>query len=107
MEAASVNATRSWWPFIVGNLVFYVVIPRFLLVAYAGWKTFSRLSTLDFTRTQDIALIRRLSGPLFQTKESSRTGYLGEVAEITSPTFVENGSWNLRDAEFKAYVSLS
>lgn len=95
MEAASVNATRSWWPFIVGNLVFYVVIPRFLLVAYAGWKTSRRLSTLDFTRTQDIALIRRLSGPLFQTKESSRTGYLGEDAEIKSPTFAENGSWNL------------
>ena len=95
MEAASVNATRSWWPFIVGNLVFYVVIPRFLLVAYAGWKTSRRLATLDFTRTQDIALIRRLSGPLFQTKESSRTGFLGEDAEIQSPTFAENGSWHL------------
>jgi len=95
MEAASVDATRSWWPFIVGSLVFYVVIPRFLLVAYSGWKTSRRLSTLDFTRTQDIALIRRLSGPLFQTKESSRTGYLGEAAEIKSPTFAENGSWNL------------
>ncbi len=95
MEAASVNATRSWWPFIVGSLMFYVVIPRFLLVVYASWKTSRRLSTLDFTRTQDIALIRRLSGPLFQTKESSRTGFLGEAAEIQSPTFAENGSWNL------------
>ena len=95
MEAASVNATRSWWPFIVGSLMFYVVIPRFLLVVYASWKTSRRLSTLDFTRTQDIALIRRLSGPLFQTKESSRTGFLGEDAEIQSPTFAENGSWNL------------
>ena len=28
MEAASVNATRSWWPFIVGSLMFYVVMPR-------------------------------------------------------------------------------
>jgi len=53
------------------------------------------LATLDFTRTQDIALIRRLSGPLFQTKESSRTGFLGEDAEIQSPTFAENGSWHL------------
>jgi hypothetical protein len=95
MEAASVNATRSWWPFIVGSLMFYVVIPRFLLVVYASWKTSRRLSSLDFTRTQDIALIRRLSGPLFQTKESSRTGFLGEAAEIQSPTFAENGSWNL------------
>lgn len=95
MEAASVNATRSWWPFIVGSLMFYVVIPRFLLVVCASWKTSRRLSTLDFTRTQDIALIRRLSGPLFQTKESSRTGFLGEAAEIQSPTFAENGSWNL------------
>ena len=99
MEAASVNATRSWWPFIVGSLMFYVVIPRFLLVVYASWKTSRRLSTLDFTRTQDIALIRRLSGPLFQTKESSRTGFLGEAAEIQSPTFAENGSWNLLLAE--------
>ena len=99
MEAASVNATRSWWPFIVGSLMFYVVIPRFLLVVYASWKTSRRLSTLDFTRTQDIALIRRLSGPLFQTKESSRTGFLGEAAEIQSPTFAGNGSWNLLLAE--------
>ncbi len=95
MEAASVNATRSWWPFIVGNLVFYVVIPRFLLVAYAGWKTSRRLATLDFTRTQDIALIRRLSGPLFQTDEPSATGFLGDDAELHTPSFAVNGSWNL------------
>ncbi len=95
MEAASVNATRSWWPFIVGNLVFYVVIPRFLLVVYAGWKTSRRLVTLDFTRTQDIALHRRLNGHLFQADEPSRTGFLGNDAEVYAPSFAENGSWDL------------
>ena len=95
MEAASVNATRSWWPFIVGSLMFYVVIPRFLLVVYASWKTSRRLSTLDFTRTQDIALIRRLSGPLFQTEEPSQTGFLGESAEVQPPSFPNDGEWNL------------
>ena len=95
MEAASVNATRSWWPFIVGSLMFYVVIPRLLLVVYASWKTSRRLSTLDFTRTQDSALIRRLSGPLFQTEEPSQTGFLGESAEVQPPSFPIDGEWNL------------
>ena len=95
MEAASVNATRSWWPFIVGSLMFYVVIPRFLLVVYASWKTSRRLSTLDFTRTQDSALVRRLSGPLFQTEEPSQTGFLGEIAEVQLPSFPIDGEWNL------------
>ena len=95
MEAASVDATRSWWPFIVGSLGFYVVIPRFFLVAYATWKTSRRFSTLDFNRTQDIALHRRLSGYLFQTDEPSRTGFLGNDAEVYAPSFAENGSWDL------------
>lgn len=95
MEAASVNATRSWWPFIVGSLMFYIVIPRLLLVVYASWKTSRRLSTLDFTRTQDSALIRRLSGPLFQTEEPLQTGFLGESAEVQPPTFPIDGEWNL------------
>ena len=83
MEAASVDATRSWWPFIVGSLGFYVVIPRFFLVAYATWKTSRRFSTLDFNRTQDIALHRRLSGHLFQTDEPSRTGFLEMMLRCT------------------------
>ena len=95
MEAASVSATRSWWPFIVGSLVFYVVIPRLLLVVYASWKTSRRLSTLDFTRTQDSALIRRLSGPLFQTEKPTATGFLGESAEVQPPSFPVDSSWNL------------
>ncbi len=95
MEAASVNATRSWWPFIVGSLMFYVVIPRLLLVVYASWKTSRRLSTLDFTRTQDSALIRRLSGPLFQTEEPTVTGFLGEDAEVQPPSYPVDSSWNL------------
>ena len=95
MEVASVNATRSWWPFIVGSLMFYVVIPRLLLVVYASWKTSRRLSTLDFTRTQDSALIRRLSGPLFQTEEPTVTGFLGEDAEVQPPSYPVDSSWNL------------
>ena len=95
MEAASVNATRSWWPFIAGSLMFYVVIPRLLLVVYASWKASRRLSTLDFTRTQDSALIRRLSGPLFQTEKPTATGFLGESAEVQPPSFPLDSSWNL------------
>ncbi len=95
MEATVVEARRSWWPFIIGCLTFYVILPRFLLVGVARWMFSRSLSTLDFRRTQDIALARRLSGPLFQTDDPSRTGHLGDVAEVHVPSFTRNGSWGL------------
>ena len=103
METVSVSATRSWWPFLVGCLVFYVVVPRVALSAAAHWMFTWRLASLDFTRTQDAALMRRLRGPRFQTEEPSRTGHLGGTAEGHVLSFSKNGSWNLLIGEGLGY----
>ena len=103
METISVSATRSWWPFLVGCLVFYVVVPRVALSAVAHWMFSWRLASLDFSRTQDLALMRRLRGPRFQTEEPSRTGHLGGTADGHVLSFSKDGLWNLLIGEGLGY----
>lgn len=94
VEPAAVNATRSWWPFLAGCLAFYVVILRFLVINFMSWRQARALATLDFHRTKDSALLRRLNGPLFQTETSGGDGALDDATPkaFVSPT---NTSWIL------------
>jgi hypothetical protein len=99
LKETSIAATRAWWPFLVGCLAVYVVIPRFLMIQLSEWRRTRSLARLDFTRGIDGELARGLCGPLFDTSGGTQGGGLGESEPVPPPPPPSQATWTVLVAE--------
>lgn len=100
IKESAIAATRAWWPFLAGCLAVYAVGIRLLMVWFSDWKRRSTLAALDFTRTIDGALARRLFGPLFKPDRPTPDGGFGpRVVDPPLPQPPPHTMWMLLIAE--------
>lgn len=64
---ASMDVPGSWWPFVLGILCLYGVLPRLLCLAVGAWKTNAQVKACftQFPGASDV--IRRLRSPIIET----------------------------------------
>lgn len=100
LKETALTATRAWWPFLVGFLVFYAVGPRFLMIQLSEWRRRRSLARLDFTRGIDADLTRRLRGPSFiKVGPEPPGGGLGQAKDPPSPVRPSQTTWTVLVAE--------
>jgi hypothetical protein len=99
LKETSIAATRAWWPFLVGCLAVYVVIPRFLMIQLSDWRRNRSLTRLDFTRGIDGELARGLWGPLFDRSGVTQDGGLGGAEPVSPPPPPSQATWTVLVAE--------
>lgn len=99
LKETAIAATRAWWPFLVGCLAVYVVIPRFLMIQVLEWRRKRSLARLDFTRGIDGELARRLCGPMFRKTGDTPDGGLGDSGPVPPPRPPSQATWTVLVAE--------
>lgn len=99
LKETAIAATRAWWPFLVGCLAVYVVIPRFLMIQVSEWRRKRSLARLDFTRGVDGELARGLCGPLFETSGGTPDGGFGGAERLPPPPPPSQATWMVLVAE--------
>jgi hypothetical protein len=99
LKETAIAATRAWWPFLVGCLAVYVVIPRFLMIQVSEWRRKRSLARLDFTRGVDGELARGLCGPLFETTGGTPDGGFGGAERVPPPPPPSQATWMVIVAE--------
>lgn len=99
IEESTVEATRSWWPFLVGCLAAYTVLPRLLLVQWSEWQRKRALAQLGFRRSIDGELARGLLGPLFVTEDETPDDGLEPPVTRSNPPSPSPAAWMVLIAE--------
>jgi hypothetical protein len=100
LQETAIPATRAWWPFLVGCLALYAVIPRFVMIQLTEWRRRRSLARLDFKRAADGELARGLWGPLFVgDRRPKPDGGSGPLEPSPSPRTPSQATWTLLVAE--------
>jgi hypothetical protein len=99
IKESAIPATRSWWPFLVGCLAVYSVVPRLLIIQLSEWRRRTSLKQLGFTRGIDGALCRGLLGPFFEVDRQTPGGTLGSKLDESPQRVTARATWMVLVAE--------
>jgi hypothetical protein len=87
IEHLSLDAMRSWWPFLCYAVVTYGLLVRVLLFVWAITGLRRALRSIPFDHQGCNALLRRLTGPVFQAQSAT--------AELQIPPGAESKTTHL------------
>ena len=85
MRARDAAAAGGWWPFLLMCLLVYGLLPRLLLVLWAGWGAMRSLLRLPLDTPEEAEVIARLSTPWVHSVHGDDPGNVAPLGRGRAP----------------------